>query len=176
METSFMKNGPPIRSVSELTHALNQEEPSQYQHLIKRIHLEIKDVQHYCTWNQESYTRNLIQSNKNYQLLIMCWQKNQCSPIHSHGGRACFMYVIQGIIQEEIFHVAQDDIFHLCKDQTNTLQEFSDAYIDDSIGMHSIQCMSTQAISLHIYAKPIEQYSVFDSKENKLIPMKYSIN
>ena len=50
-----------------------------------------------CEWSKflnidkDKYTRNLVSYGERFTLLILCWNKGQKSPIHSHSGSNCFM-------------------------------------------------------------------------------------
>ncbi len=162
-----------INSVPELIDSLNNCEKSNYQDLIRNLELDIEDVKKYCTWNEDNYTRNLIHFNDNYQLLILCWQQEQYSSIHNHGGRDCFMYVIEGSIQENIYQLKQNNLINC---QKNIYTQGDNSYMLDSMGMHSIKCVSNRAVTLHLYAKPIEEYHIFDLKKNKLVCLQYVVN
>lgn len=162
-----------IKSVSELINSLNNYDHDSYRDLIENLKLRIDDVQKYCTWNEDNYTRNLLHANDKYQLLILCWQQEQYSSIHSHGGRDCFMYVLDGIIQENIYQIKQKNLINC---QENIYQKDSNSLIIDSMGMHSIKCVSPQAVTIHLYAKPIKEYHIFDSEQNKLICLEYVVN
>jgi len=162
-----------INSVSELIESLNNCEKSSYQDVLENLELDLEDVKEYCIWDNNKYNRNLVYSSENYQLLILCWQQEQFSSIHNHGGKDCFMYVVNGSIQENIYQLNQN-VLIAC--QENIYKKNSNSYIIDSMGMHSIKCVSKQAATLHIYAKPIKKYNVFDPKENKLICLDYDPN
>lgn len=162
-----------IHSIPELINSLNNCGKNKYQDLIENLKLDIEDVKKYCTWDKDNYTRNIIQLNNNYHLLILCWQQEQYSSIHDHGNRDCFMYVIDGMIQENIYQLKQKNLIDC---QKNIYKQGSDSYIMDSMGMHSIKCLSDRAITLHLYAKPIEKYQVFDLQTNKLVCLQYDFN
>ena len=167
------KNAILIKSVPGLIESLNNCEKSGYQNVIGNLELNLEDVKKYCIWDNNKYNRNLVYINDSYQLLILCWQQEQYSSIHNYGGKDCFMYVIDGSIQENVYKIKQKKIIDC---QENIYRQDSNSYMVDSIGMHSIKCISKQAVTLHIYAKPIEKYHVFDPKENKLICLDYDPN
>lgn len=149
-----------IDSISELIHSLNKYNKNNYPDVIKNIELNPEDVKNYCTWDADNYTRNLIYRNDHYLLLILCWQKGQYSSIHDHGGSDCFIYVIDGIIQENIYQLnRQKDLIHC---QENIYKQGYNSYIIDEMGLHCIKSVSDRAITLHLYAEPIEFYHIFD--------------
>ena len=167
-----MKNITQIHSISELINSLNHFHKNSYQDLIKNLDLNIEDIKSHCSWNKDNYTRNSICLNDNYQLLILCWQQEQVSSIHNHGGKNCFMYVIEGLVQENIYQLNRNE---LTTCQKNIYIQGDDSYIMDRIGMHSIKCLSNRAVTLHLYAQPIEQYHIFDLEKNKLVRLEYAV-
>ena len=54
--------------------------------LLKVTGLNEAEFEKYATWNQESYTRNCIARTDTYELILLCWEKKQETPIHEHGG------------------------------------------------------------------------------------------
>ena len=50
------------------------------------------------------YTRNLVdEGNGKFNLMILCWNESQGSSIHSHANAHCFLKVIGGTLQEEMY-------------------------------------------------------------------------
>ena len=167
-----MKSDTAIHSISELIHLLNKFHKNNYPDLINNLNLNIEDVKSYCTWNEDNYTRNLIHLNDKFHLLILCWQQDQYSPIHNHGGRDCSMYVIEGSVQENIYQLKQNSLINC---QINIHNKGDNSYIIDSMGMHSLKCVSNRALTLHLYAKPIDKYHIFDPEKNKLFCLEYVV-
>lgn len=50
------------------------------------------------------YTRNLVDAgNGKFNLMVLCWNTSQGSAIHDHANAHCFMKVLDGNSQEELF-------------------------------------------------------------------------
>lgn len=50
------------------------------------------------------YTRNLVDAgNGKFNLMVLCWNTSQGSAIHDHANAHCFMKVLDGHSQEELF-------------------------------------------------------------------------
>jgi hypothetical protein len=43
--------------------------------------------QDYMFFNQHKYARNLVEMNKHFELIVLCWESHQESPIHNHSVR-----------------------------------------------------------------------------------------
>jgi len=43
-----------------------------------------QDYKQYQYWNVHKYSRNLVEINKEFELIVLCWDVGQASPIHNH--------------------------------------------------------------------------------------------
>ena len=60
------------------------------------------------SWNLDffvfRYTRNLVDAgNGKFNLMVLCWNTSQGSAIHDHHNAHCFMKILDGQSQEELF-------------------------------------------------------------------------
>ena len=100
------------------------------------------------------YTRNLVEINDDYELLLLYWTGGQRSPIHNHEGQNCWMAVLEGPVEEANF------AFPTCHGPLDvgpvkTFQPGQVAYIRDEVGLHEVRTVGEQdAVSLHLYSKP----------------------
>ena len=51
----------------------------------------------------EKYTRNLIYSDKNIEMLLICWDSEQSSGVHDHPQGGCIMRVMSGHLDEHLY-------------------------------------------------------------------------
>jgi predicted metal-dependent enzyme (double-stranded beta helix superfamily) len=55
------------------------------------LDLKSSDISKYTFWDyNKSYTRNLITTNNNFSLLLLCWSPGKESKIHNHPCDGCF--------------------------------------------------------------------------------------
>ena len=103
----------------------------------------------YITINPFHYHRKQIFSNSDFEIILITWNVNQQSLIHDHADNGCYMLLLQGNLQEEIYK--ENKII-----KTSTLTPSNISYIDNSIGFHKILNPSSSeiAVSLHIYSPP----------------------
>lgn len=155
-----------IQSLSELITALTEEERATYSTILHHLHIPLVDFTEFCSWSEDSYTRNCIAENEEFELILLCWNAGQKTPIHDHGGEECWVKVLDGEFRETIYK----------EDETGTLSEASSAiaktgeitYMKDFMGYHSLENLSKKkSMSLHLYAKPIRNCNIFceESKE-----------
>ena len=104
------------------------------------------------------YTRNLVdEGNGKFNLMILCWNESQGSSIHSHANAHCFLKVIGGTLQEEMYawpSSSEEDNemkpVSISKFQTNQV-----TYINGKISLNAV----FDIISVHVfslYADPEE--------------------
>jgi len=131
-----------------------------------------KDWEKYANWNEDKYTRNLIcDGNGKYNLMMLCWNLGQASSIHDHAGSHCFMKILDGELQEELYtcpdKVVEDS--ELKPRQVAALDTDGVAYISDKVGMHRIsnESHSIQAVSLHLYSPPYQTCKSYCEQDGK---------
>ena len=162
-----------IKSIETLVNSLDPEEKNflEYGNIMKSIDFDESAIKQYCFWSNDFYTRNLVEKTKAYELIVLCWNAGQYSPIHNHQGQDCWMYIAKGDI-DEIQYVIQNQNEnnvalketkkgHYCKGQVG--------YIHDDIGLHIIKNNSKEkAISIHLYSNPIHFCKVYDLDKGKV--------
>src|SRR5690242_20436471 len=61
------------------------------------------DWRDFALFDDATYTRNLIARNTWFEMLLLCWNQGQASPIHNHAGQNCWIAVLDGEIEEQQF-------------------------------------------------------------------------
>ncbi|MEQ9483475.1 cysteine dioxygenase [Coleofasciculus sp. F4-SAH-05] len=111
-------------SLENLIHGLSipaTKNSSYYDQLIQSLDIHLDNIDPYCTWNERSYTRNLVHSTDLYELLILCWHKGQASPIHDHQSQDCWIYVVEGTIEETLYQPTLDHDQHFILRETDRI-------------------------------------------------------
>ena len=156
------------QSLNELVSALTEEEKTDYNGIIRSTNLPSSIFEDYCSWSLESYTRNCIVENDKFELILLCWEKGQITPIHDHGGEECWVKVIKGELRETVYEVDEAGELSTLKSTISNTGDIS--YMIDFIGFHSLENLSDKrSMSLHLYAKPIRCCNTFDEALGKFI-------
>lgn len=157
-----------IESLSELVQVLDEEERANYTTILKSMTLPIAEFKKYATWSETSYTRNCIVENENFELILICWEKDQVTAIHDHGGEECWVYFVEGNFREHIY--TENDNGELSIVKTTNTKAGDISYMIDFMGFHNLENLSEKrSMSLHLYAKPIKSCNVYDSEKNKFV-------
>ncbi len=161
------------QSINELVTSLIEEDRTKYNRIIRSFNLPISSFESFCSWSNESYTRNCIVENDKFQLILLCWEEGQKTPIHDHGGEECWVKIIQGEFKETIYKVNSSGELNLTKTSISKTGDIS--YMIDFMGCHCLENISSgKSMSLHLYAKPIHNCNLFDEKSGKSTPKKLS--
>lgn len=152
----------PVRSLKNLLRALPEANGKDYVSLAQDMEIPHEDFQPYAFWSADFYTRNCLDRNENYELLLLCWQPGQETPIHCHNGEECWVYTIQGNLQEQRFDW-QEEQQALKRLGTEKMRAGQVSYMNDNMGFHSLHNTGAQpAMTLHLYMKPIDRCRIYD--------------
>lgn len=162
-----------IQTIDELVMALSEGERSTYGALLRNMSLSKDEFKAHQSWSSESYTRNCIVENENFELILLCWEGNQMTPIHDHGGEECWVCFIEGDFEEVIYTVEENQDPVIKKKRNVGPGDIS--YMIDFMGVHSLRnCSEDRAMSLHLYAKPIRSCHVFDEETSAFTSIEMS--
>jgi cysteine dioxygenase len=153
-----------IKTIKEFAEILDEIEPHQRAKTMKRINIQAAELATYATWAEGCYTRNCLARTEKYELILLCWEINAQAPIHGHGGEDCWVYQVQGTVEEVRF---QQEGEALIETNRMTLSPGKLTYMNDRMGYHSIGNISNQrALTLHIYASPIHSCKVYNNQKD----------
>ncbi len=71
------------------------------------------DWKKYTKFCRKNYTRNLVFQNSKFEILIICWNKEQVSPIHDHPKNGCILKLLQGTLIEECYSIDDNNKLHI---------------------------------------------------------------
>ena len=157
-----------IRTLDALITALNTEEQSKYNQLIRSVKFPINYFDKQSSWCAKYYTRNCLAENDKFELILLCWNAKQITPIHDHGGEECWVVVIDGKFRETLY--AEDPSGKLTAIKTIISKCNDITYMIDFMGFHRLENLSNKrSLTLHLYAKPIRSCNVFDEVTKKFV-------
>ena len=126
------------------------------------------DFKAYEFWSEEGYTRNCLARTDSYELLLLCWDAHQGTPIHCHNGEECWVYVIDGELEEKRYEMNESDDLVLVEKSISQASDLS--YMSDEMGYHLLRNTKSQrAMSLHLYMNPIDECSIYDEENGVFI-------
>jgi len=155
-----------IQTINELITTLSEEERTTYGSILRDLSIPLSTFHNFCSWSEESYTRNCIAENDDFELILLCWNKGQKTPIHDHGGEECWVKLLDGAFKETIFQ--KNESGELTESSSFISKAGDISYMKDFMGFHSLENIADRkSMSLHLYAKPIRNCNVYceDSKK-----------
>ena len=122
----------------------------------------------YLNWNQQHYTRNLIDRTPLYELMAICWEVGQASSVHNHRDQNCWMAVPIGRLQVENYHLVHQDVDGgTCRLEPLNIVEMNIAQpcaVDPADPVHRVinpREFNQRAVSLHVYSRPFDTCVVY---------------
>lgn len=158
-----------IKTIPELIAKLSEEPVSNYTEVLSALDLSLDYFDANCSWSDEKYTRTCLYNDDHFELILLCWEVGNKTPIHCHGGEECWVRVIKGEL-EEVFYENTNNSFNQMPIKKQNLAANGLSYISDFIGLHSLENVSSErSISLHLYAEPIKECRYFNVEKQSMI-------
>lgn len=119
------------------------------------------DLLDFVRFEQCTYRRNLISEGQWYELLCICWQSGQRSPIHNHAGSTCGLRIVQGCATETIFDPTPCGQIKAVKSN-----DFEQGFVctsqdADIHQVSNLQASGNDLVTLHIYSPPLRTMDTF---------------
>lgn len=156
----MLKTHTGINDILEQLKACQTEE--DVQRLVPSLDMGIEDMAPYIFWREDTYARNCIFRNALCELILLCWEEGQATPVHNHGGQECWVKVLDGEVGEIRY-----------RDEENIPVAFSEeilkaghtCYMEDEMGYHKLyNHRKGRSMTLHLYARPIHSCSIYNEK------------
>jgi cysteine dioxygenase len=148
--------------------------------LLRRYAAANADWQRFALFDPSIYARNLVYASERYELLVICWNVGQKSPIHNHQGQRCWMAVLEGAVEETLFSMPEKRGAPLRPGLERTFASGQLAFITDDIALHEIRPSGgRRAVSMHLYSRPIRRCQIYDRESGEVVLRElcyYSVN
>ena len=152
-----------INTIQEFIELLDKTNPDNYLNIIKRLKISGSNLLPYSTWKEGDYTRNCVGRTSDYEIILLCWDNQAQTAIHGHGGEDCWVYQVQGNVVEIRYKESNEN---LVESNRMVLTPGRLTYMHDRMGYHRIHNNSDRrAMTLHIYASPIDSCKVFNEEQ-----------
>jgi len=158
-----------ITTIQQLVDELDQvKDEKGYKKLVKRLEIPLDEYKPYAHFSKEHYTRNCIARNKDYELILLCWEKGQETPVHCHNNQECWVYVVKGEFDEQRFVESEKPSEEIEVEAEMQLEEDEVSYMNDDMGYHSLTNINDgKSMSLHLYMNPIDECNVFNEESGE---------
>jgi cysteine dioxygenase len=130
--------------------------------------IEPDSLQRYIFFRPERYTRNLVFKNEAFELLVICWNIGQATPVHGHEGERCWSRIEQGSLLLCNYRELSEN--PLMVQQIDQPYRGERGCLDGPADIHSVAnpaMAATPAVSLHLYSHPYDQCDIYDLDKNE---------
>ncbi|MCU1282953.1 MAG: hypothetical protein JWM53_6499 [bacterium] len=110
------------------------------------------------------YTRTLLHRAEAFELLLLSWSPGSASPIHDHDGQDCWFVPLAGAFDLDDYAILDENSAdaRLTPLRSRRLHAGELDRRDRYETVHSVTPATPLAVSLHLYARPIDRCRVFD--------------
>lgn len=151
-----------ITNIEQLIAYLNAADIRGYKKVASLLDIPTSEWARYAFFSDEKYTRNCVSRTEAYELVLLCWQKGQVTPVHCHNNQECWVHVLEGSFAEQRF-ISIEEGKALSSDQELQLMTERTSYMNDGMGYHSLaNTANGTAMSLHLYAAPIDRCRIYN--------------
>ncbi|MEZ4857808.1 MAG: cysteine dioxygenase family protein [Flavobacteriaceae bacterium] len=152
-----------IYTLESLISVLEETHKDEYPAVMKSMRLAQSEFLPYESWKTEGYTRNCIARSAHFELVLLCWNAGDATPIHDHDGQKCWVYQVKGSISEKRYDYNHGN---LTETFCTRLHPGKLTYMKDCMGFHSLVNDSNEcATTLHLYMNPIDFCGYFCDAE-----------
>ncbi|MFK7823035.1 MAG: cysteine dioxygenase family protein [Oligoflexales bacterium] len=145
-------------ALSRLVNSLQNNPIEEFKNILEQARITTKEVKNHCFFSEHYYTRNLVYAEDTFELIVLCWNGKQQTPIHDHNNSDGWLSVIQGGVTETIYAWDKNTREAKIQDVISNEELGSGAvsHVNDDIGVHSI-CNPDdgESITLHLYSPRI---------------------
>ena len=97
-------------SFSELINVLKSDcaviTPARMQDILDRLVVTTEEARPHALFSERRYARNLVYKDREFEIMIMCWNAGQRSSIHDHAGSLGGLKILEGELTESLFERA----------------------------------------------------------------------
>lgn len=135
--------------------------------MLEALDIDEKEWNDFARFDGKKYTRNLVAHDSAFTVLLLCWNKDQRSPIHDHSGSSCWVKVLKGKLRERRFAFPDLNNEHQALELTSdcVVSKGEVCYINDSQGIHEMGNPSTEEVTVTMHVYSPAYYSCFAFNE-----------
>jgi predicted metal-dependent enzyme (double-stranded beta helix superfamily) len=121
-----------------------------------------------------SYTRTCAYVDERFEVLLLDWSPGAASEIHDHGGQHCWFVVLQGCLRVDDYgRVDAGDVPGKAVLEARGSRLLGPGDLDLRSGrfdIHRVAAGETRALTLHVYARPLHAYLLYDQRAQSCRP------
>jgi cysteine dioxygenase len=118
----------------------------------------------YLPLPRSGYARTLVWRDDAFEMLLLTWAPNSRAPIHDHAEQDCWLVSLAGTFDVDDYALVGADKRRawLTPLRSRRLGEGGLDRRDLRDSLHAVTAVTPVALSLHVYARPIDRCRVYD--------------
>ena len=169
-------------SLTELITVLKRDwsvmNPARMQNVLDRLVISPGEIQPHARFSERRYARNLAHKEREFEIMVMCWNAGQRSSIHDHAGSLGGIRILRGELTECLFVRAANGMI---KSLSSVDYAMEQTRVEETSLIHQIsnlQAENARTVSVHIYIPPLVRmnvYSLEDPAVRNILPQYFSL-
>lgn len=126
--------------------------------------LSVDELLPHLAFARQRYARTLIHRCEAFELLVLSWSPGSSAPIHDHDGQDCWLVPLAGAFDLDDYGIVDErgSRVELSRLRSRRLGRGELDRRDEREAVHAVTPATPWALSLHLYARPIDRCRVFD--------------
>jgi cysteine dioxygenase len=139
---------------------------------LEGVHVSPESLGPFLHFRRGRYTRNLVYRDPCFEVVVNCWDAGISSPIHDHSQQECWFSIQAGgfLLEDYPLLAGGRAPGYALLGSPRLSEPVGPGHVDyrgplDSI--HRVTAVQGPAVTLHVYAAPVEQCLVFDVRRQR---------
>ncbi|HXU71444.1 MAG TPA: cysteine dioxygenase family protein [Polyangia bacterium] len=134
--------------------------------LLEGWHAPLDRLLGYLPLPRHGYARTLLHRCDAFELLLLTWAEGSRSPIHDHAEQDCWLVPLAGAFDLDDYAILDEDdaAARLLPLRRRQLGPGALDHRDEHEAVHAVAPATPHAVSLHLYARPIDRCRIFDRR------------
>ena len=159
-------------SLNQFFGYLNQNEgpanADQLETWLAQLEFADGELEPYLRFEPDHYVRNLVFENEQAEVLLLCFEAGQRTPIHDHTNSACGVRVISGVAMETLFEETEDGWLYA----TGTASLHAGGVVSstdaDKHQLSNLQSGSQRLVTMHVYSPKLGAVGNYSIEDNSV--------
>ncbi len=133
-----------------------------------------EDLEPYVRYDPQRYSRQRVFRDDEFEVLLLCWQPGQYTPIHEHGGQHGWVAVLDGRLRlQEYLPESMPAEGARIRLRAGAVDEVGrgEARVETVRleTVHRVGSPHGRSLSLHVYARPLDSFLAYDEARETFV-------
>ncbi len=138
---------------------------------LARLEIDPRELAPHVRFSPRGYVRNLVRAGPWYDLLVLCWENGQRSPIHDHVGSSCAVRVLQGVMTETAFALTPNGRIKAVGSRDLPAGTVCGGQDFDLHQVSNLQDGEAELVTLHVYSPPLRRMGTYSLNDHDQVQM-----